>query len=289
MLDGARFSVVTIVLNDKFGFEATSASIASQNYTNFEWIVIDGMSTDGTLDAIEANSARIAVRVSEKDAGIYDAMNKGLRLASGDFVVFMNAGDEFSESALERVAAEVSRAGGTDNVDMVLCGATLVFPSGDRLYKGPRPPNYVRHSLPANHQSIFTKTEIHQANEFPADYRVCGDYAAVAKIISAGANILVVDVETALRDTVMTSTAVKSRKKLYDECKRVQREILGLAEPEIARSYRKRFVNQELRRTLTQLSSNSITAPFLKIAMSITGMDKNRAASGIAELYPASL
>ncbi len=99
------FSIVTVVRNDKPGLERTLKSIFSQTYTNFELLVIDGGSSDGTLSVIEQSAEKIDYWVTEKDDGIYDAMNKGLHRASGDFVYFINAGDSvYSPRTLERLA-----------------------------------------------------------------------------------------------------------------------------------------------------------------------------------------
>ncbi|MES2110762.1 MAG: glycosyltransferase family 2 protein [Bacteroidota bacterium] len=97
-------SVITVVYNNARDIERTIQSITNQTYTNIEYIVIDGKSTDGTLQIIEGYKDRIAQLLSEKDKGIYDAMNKGLQLATGDYVIFMNSGDEFFEpTTVEKV------------------------------------------------------------------------------------------------------------------------------------------------------------------------------------------
>ncbi len=86
-------TIITICYNERDGIEATCSSIAGQTWQNFEWIVIDGGSTDGTLDILEKYRDRINIFVSEKDDGLYHAMNKGIKLASGAYLNFMNAGD----------------------------------------------------------------------------------------------------------------------------------------------------------------------------------------------------
>tara|TARA_R110002020_G_scaffold89684_1_gene218979 strand:+ start:5355 stop:6254 length:900 start_codon:yes stop_codon:yes gene_type:complete len=285
------FSIVTIVLNDNAGFLKTAGSIERLTDQDFEWIVIDGASSDGTVESVEARLAKIAIFRSERDRGIYDAMNKGLRLATGEYVVFMNAGDEFATpNALGLIKAGIQSAKADKpgiQIDVILGGARLVFPKGETVYKAPRPPGYVKHSLPANHQSTFVRTELHQSAEFPDGYRVCGDFAAVARIISSGACVLVLDEEIALRDTVMESTAVKSRDKIYEECQAVQRDILGLSDDYIARSHRKRVFNQELRRLLTRLGSNSLGSFAIKSALRILRIEKKRRPTRALKLYVA--
>ncbi|WP_233268726.1 glycosyltransferase family 2 protein [Mucilaginibacter lacusdianchii] len=89
-----KLSVITIVYNNVRDIERTVRSVINQTYTNIEYIVIDGASNDGTLDVLYQYQADIDQLISEKDKGIYDAMNKGLALATGDYVLFMNSGDE---------------------------------------------------------------------------------------------------------------------------------------------------------------------------------------------------
>ena len=86
-------SIITVCLNDRIGFDRTAKSIALQSDQDFEWIVVDGNSTDGTADLFEGYSDRINHLISEPDDGIYDAMNKGIVLASGKYCLFLNAGD----------------------------------------------------------------------------------------------------------------------------------------------------------------------------------------------------
>ncbi|GGH17220.1 glycosyltransferase family 2 protein [Mucilaginibacter phyllosphaerae] len=88
-------SVITIVYNNARDIERTLLSVLNQTYGAIEYIVVDGASNDGTLEIIKRYENRIAKFISEKDKGIYDAMNKGLALAKGDYVIFMNSGDEF--------------------------------------------------------------------------------------------------------------------------------------------------------------------------------------------------
>jgi glycosyltransferase involved in cell wall biosynthesis len=91
----ALLSIITVVYNRKVDIEKTLKSVTQQQFNDFEYIVIDANSTDGTKEFLQAHEEKIDILISEKDHGIYDAMNKGLRLAKGKFVTFMNAGDTF--------------------------------------------------------------------------------------------------------------------------------------------------------------------------------------------------
>ena len=91
----ALLSIITVVYNRKVDIEKTLKSVTEQQFNDYEYIVIDANSTDGTKEFLQAHEEKIDILISEKDHGIYDAMNKGLRLAKGKFVTFMNAGDTF--------------------------------------------------------------------------------------------------------------------------------------------------------------------------------------------------
>ena len=91
MTDEIKISVITIVYNGESYVERTIKSVIYQTYKNIEYILIDGASTDGTMKIVECNREYFHTIITEPDKGIYNAMNKGLRLASGDYVIFMNA------------------------------------------------------------------------------------------------------------------------------------------------------------------------------------------------------
>jgi len=99
-----RLSIITINLNNAKGLQQTIESVISQTFTDYEYILIDGGSTDGSVDVLEEYAAKIACRVSEPDSGIYNAMNKGIRQAKGEYCFFLNSGDSFySDTVLEKI------------------------------------------------------------------------------------------------------------------------------------------------------------------------------------------
>jgi glycosyltransferase involved in cell wall biosynthesis len=95
---GNKIAIITINYNDKIGLQKTIDSVLLQTYNEYEFIIIDGGSTDGSKKVIEENSSKISYWVSEPDKGIYNAMNKGIRAAKSEFVIFMNSGDIFHNS-----------------------------------------------------------------------------------------------------------------------------------------------------------------------------------------------
>ena len=93
-----QLSIITINLNNYEGLKKTISSIRCQNWHNFEWIIIDGGSTDGSTELIESVSKDLTFWCSESDKGIYNAMNKGVAMCSGKYVLFMNSGDSLHDS-----------------------------------------------------------------------------------------------------------------------------------------------------------------------------------------------
>jgi len=133
------FSIVTAVFNDRLGLQRTSECLAAQSYNNFEWIVIDGGSTDGTANLLKTDTI-IKTWVSERDEGIADAWNKGIRLSLGLYIVLLNAGDTFDTNYLETMACYAAG----DRI--VCCHVRLATESGcvigtlkaepDKLWRG---------------------------------------------------------------------------------------------------------------------------------------------------------
>ncbi|MDO5332354.1 MAG: glycosyltransferase family 2 protein, partial [Bacillota bacterium] len=99
-----KLSIITVNLNNCDGLKKTIESVIAQTFTDFEWIVIDGGSTDGSKELIEQNSGNLAYWISEKDNGVYNAMNKGVYHAAGSYILFLNSGDYLTDnSVLETV------------------------------------------------------------------------------------------------------------------------------------------------------------------------------------------
>ena len=168
-----KISIVTVAYNAVDSIEETIQSVISQDYSGYEYLVIDGGSTDGTTSVISRYSSFIDYYVSEPDKGIYDAMNKAIDVANGEWIVFLNSGDKFVDSnVLARMSAYMS-----SNPDCsVIYGDTIVkYPWGSFQSKGKGiSPNDM--FLPFCHQSSFVKTELMKQYKFDLSYRVVADY-----------------------------------------------------------------------------------------------------------------
>lgn len=154
-------SVITVVYNNVKDLERTIQSVLKQDYTNIEYIVIDGGSTDGTLAVIEKYRSLISIIVSEPDEGIYDAMNKGIRLATGDYLLFMNSGDEiYASNTVSNIFSSQAFAdiyyGETEMIDTT--GKSL----GRRRHRVPERFTWksFKYGMSISHQAIYIKKSL---------------------------------------------------------------------------------------------------------------------------------
>ncbi|SKB67055.1 Glycosyltransferase involved in cell wall bisynthesis [Sphingobacterium nematocida] len=169
-----KISIITIVYNNVRDIEYTISSVLNQSYPDIEYIVIDGASTDGTLDIINRYKDRINTIVSEKDAGIYDAMNKGLALATGDYVLFLNSGDELYDN--DTIRCIVEKGKGAD----IIYGETKLVDEqrhiiADRRHRTPDKFDWqsFRYGMNICHQAIYIKRSI--AEPYDLKYHLSAD------------------------------------------------------------------------------------------------------------------
>ncbi|GBR74220.1 glycosyl transferase GTA-type super family [Candidatus Termititenax aidoneus] len=101
-----KFSIITICKNVEADIERTIESVLTQNYTDYEYIIVDGASTDNTCQIVKQHNKRVTKFISEPDTGIYDAMNKGIKLAVGEYLLFLNAGDNLLHENVLTIVAE---------------------------------------------------------------------------------------------------------------------------------------------------------------------------------------
>jgi glycosyltransferase involved in cell wall biosynthesis len=149
-------TVITVVLNDERKIESTIKSIISQSYRNIEYIIIDGGSVDNTLQIIENYKDRISLVISEPDNGIYHAMNKGIRHASGDYIIFINSGDIFYNN-------DIIKEVFTNNQDVDFIIGDVEFNIGKRKIRTRTPKQisfYLLYIGTIYHQATFTKKAV---------------------------------------------------------------------------------------------------------------------------------
>ena len=172
------FSVITVTYNASQWLERTIQSVISQSYPHIEYIIVDGNSTDGTLELIKKYQSAITHCISEPDRGLYDAMNKGLKLASGDYVWFINAGDRlYSETTVQEIVNRIDEK----NLPDIVYGETAIVdaqgnPLGMRRLKTPENLTWKSFSMGmlVCHQSFIVKRAI--AEPYDLQYRFTADY-----------------------------------------------------------------------------------------------------------------
>lgn len=179
-------TVVTVCRNAREALQATVQNVLAQTWTQFEYLVIDGASMDGTpklLGELPPQFAQAGISfhfVSEKDQGIYDAMNKGSKMARGTWLLFLNAGDLFAApDVLERVFKQPARA-------QILYGDTLCTYQGRRRLYPALPLEHLKYEMAFCHQSAFIQRELLLRHPYDISYRICADHHFFLKMYLLG-------------------------------------------------------------------------------------------------------
>lgn len=178
-------SIITINRNHEAGLSNTIASLAQQTNQRFQWVFIDGLSTDRSVERAKSFARPGDIVVSEKDFGIYNAMNKGAQLASGDAILFLNSGDTFAdESACENIARNC-----LPSVDMLLYGFEV-----RNIVRMPKPLWWRTWNIPTSHQAIIYRPALlAPAYRFDESYRLLADYEHFLRLPLASLNIVRID------------------------------------------------------------------------------------------------
>lgn len=191
-----KLSIITVNYNNKEGLKKTVNSVLSQTYHDFEWIIIDGGSTDGSKEIIEQIKDNLAFWCSEPDKGIYNAMNKGIAKSKGDFVNFMNSGDcYFEKDTLEKVFME--------GVDAdIIYGDWVKYSKGKEfVVKSPNVADldfFFRHTI--CHQAQFIKTENLKNNGYDESFKIYADWVFCVQLLLKGATTQYVEIPICVYD-----------------------------------------------------------------------------------------
>lgn len=173
-----KFSIITVTYNAGAVLEDTIQSVITQTYRNVEYIIVDGGSKDHTLDIINRYREHIHTLVSEPDKGLYDAMNKGIRLATGDYLCFLNAGDELHED--DTLQLMVHSITGTELPDVLYGETAIVDEEGHflrmRRLSAPEDLNWksFKDGMLVCHQAFFPRREL--AEPYDLRYRFSADF-----------------------------------------------------------------------------------------------------------------
>lgn len=225
-----KISIITITYNAAQWLERTMLSVLAQTSKDYEYIIVDGASTDGTVDIIKRLEPQFEGRLSwysEPDKGLYDAMNKGIERAVGDYVWFVNAGDEiYSPSTLAHMIAAA-----TDETHIIYGKACIVNAEGVKVSEHHKvtPPNLQRkhflNGLVVCHQAIVVSRAI--AGKYNTDYRICADYDWCVRAVSASKQNVYLDEYVC--KFLTEGVSKKQRKRAWKERFRIMCTHFGIA------------------------------------------------------------
>jgi len=180
-----KLSIITINRNNREGLQRTIESVVGQTFTDYEWIVIDGGSTDGCKELIEQNADRIAYWCSEPDKGIYNAINKGLARACGDYVQFLNSGDWlYDNNTLENAFIQI------DGMSDIYYGDMVQVNDGGNLNPITYPDELGFFYFPYGnicHQATFYRRSLFDGNPYDESFSIVSDWAMNLKLLFSGA------------------------------------------------------------------------------------------------------
>jgi glycosyltransferase len=173
-----RVSVVTVAFNSRASIEDTIRSVLTQSYPSIEYVIVDGGSTDGTLDVIKAHEHRLASWISEPDRGVADAFNKGVMMTNGDYVLFLNSDDWLADS--EAVSRIMRAAVDSDIPDLIFGDCNVVDRDTGRVLRRLNSgwsPIAFRFGRTINHPALFTRRSYFQKyGVFDVSYRIAMDF-----------------------------------------------------------------------------------------------------------------
>ena len=186
--DGILVSVITVVFNGEKYLEQTIQSVLSQSYQNIEYIIVDGGSTDGTLDIIRKYDSQLAYWKSEPDKGISDAFNKGIALSTGDLIGILNADDWYEPEAVARMVAQYEP-------ESVLHGNKQYWnEDGSQAHQARPNLDILPLEMSLNHPTVFVSKSLYEKHGvFDLNYKLAMDYHLLLRLYNAGAKFIHVD------------------------------------------------------------------------------------------------
>jgi glycosyltransferase involved in cell wall biosynthesis len=216
-------SIISIVYNDLEGLKQTFKSVADQSFSNYEYLIIDGASTDGCADFLKENDSKIDYWISEKDKGIADAFNKGIQKAKGDWILFLNAGDTLiSPTILEEISPVLKRS---HLLNLVYGKINVVNDEGKVLRTFGRAFNEksFKREMTIPHQAAFHNSKIFdEVGLYDLSYRFCMDYELLLRL----KNIDFKFVNVFIANMLAGGVSQESPNEVYKEFNEVKRKHL---------------------------------------------------------------
>lgn len=234
------FSIITVVKNDADGLLQTARSIERQTFRSFEWIIKDGASSDRTRDAVAALGRRYITLVG-MDSGIYDAMNQGLALATGEYLIFLNAGDVlFNDYALAVAAKAIVDH---QRPDILFFDTVIEFGTYRRLRPARNPWAYIKYGMPSIHQSTIYSKRV-AGDGYSTALKICGDYEFTIRAMATAKAVQLVP--TPLVTFAAGGTSTRRWAMLLREAASIQRNSLHLPRRTVLAHAARRVVSRAL-------------------------------------------
>ena len=268
-----EFSIITVTKNAAATLERSIQSVSKQRHRPLDYIVIDGASSDGTSAIVERHADVVTRFVSEPDQGIYDAMNKGLALARGDFVYFLGADDSLIDG---RVLADVAESLTRAPCDLLYGGIEVHYADGRVVPFMPPPPEdalsfMIRGCLP--HQASFaSRRAFDRAGKFDPRYRIAGDYDWFLRVLTRG-DLIIRRIERSiasyqmgglsnrLRESQTEAYAIQNALPLYQRADWLKRRV-GAFQRAVVSQYRQQGDPLGLLQAISVFIGGSLLAGF---------------------------
>ncbi len=260
-----RFSIVTITYNDMVGLASTIRSVGPQTFRDFEYIVQDGQSTDGTSDVVAGFHDWVDTYNHVADDGIYDAMNKALQSCTGQYTLFLNSSDVFAAPDVLEKANELILAG-----DEIVHGMSLNLETG-HVHEYKRL-NDEKFGMTFDHQATFVKTEILKKNEFDTSLQIAGDLDFFCRCKSQNVGFRNIDLLVAKKPfSVGASTDYLERFKerrfvLLNNFPEDEHQIDSRLKSELLEFAESRFDSEPLEERLAELEIEEMLVEFEKLS-----------------------
>lgn len=232
-MDNIKISVVTVCRNAEDVIEKTIQSVISQTYSNLEYIVIDGASTDGTKDIIKKYVDEFSIKyISENDTGTYDAMNKGITFATGDYIQFLNAGDYFcNDTVLQDTVSIINN----NRADVFYGNIKYMYPNGnvsERSYgKWCGKKIYFLTGDCINHQAMFASAELLKKRNYNINYKVDADREWMMWAMKNGATFKHMGIPVCYYSLDIKSVSIQNEELHWNEAKQLIKSYYPMGYP----------------------------------------------------------
>lgn len=240
------FSIITICRNNLRELILTSETVISQSEQDYEWIVVDGDSTDGTKDWLNSTPNQFKW-ISEKDNGIYDAMNKGIGIAEGKYLLFLNSGDAFADQDVLKKIKNFLKTLKSDPA--FLYGDSLdMNEAGNIYYRKAKDHRFIRRGMITQHQAMLFNREKIKNLFYHPEYKYTADYALICDVIYNSNPNEIARVDFAICRFSMGGTNEIYRFKALKEDYQIRRQFLKLSIMEASTLYILHYIHTVLKK-----------------------------------------